>query len=78
MWNESDMKFQCWDKEIEAKSVTVNNQEGEFGIEEIDLETEDKSGLNLFKRQVDSIRYHMEIITLQSCSSFDRTKSRAA
>ena len=35
MWNESDIEFQCWDKGNEAKSVTVNNQEGEFGIEEI-------------------------------------------
>ena len=37
------------------------NQEGKFGIVEIDLEAEDKSGLNLFKRQVDGIRHHMEL-----------------
>ena len=55
------MEFQCWNGEKEAKSVTVYNQEGKFGIMEIDLEVEDKSGLNLFKRQVDGIRYHMEL-----------------
>ena len=49
------MEFQCWNGEKEAKSVTVYNQEGTFGIVEIDLEVEDKSGLNLFKRQVDGI-----------------------
>ena len=42
MWNELDMEFQCWDKGNYTKSVTVNNQEGEFGIEEINLEAEDK------------------------------------
>ena len=61
MWNESDMAFQYWDEGNEAKSVTMNNQEGEFGIEEINLEAEDTNGLNLFKQQVDGIRYHMEL-----------------
>ena len=61
MLNELDMEFQCLDKGNDRKSVTVNNQEGKFGIEEIDLEAEDKNGLNLFKRQVDGIRYHMEL-----------------
>ena len=50
MWNGLDMEFQCWNKGNEAKSVTVNNKEGELGIEEIKLKAEDKSGLNLFKR----------------------------
>ena len=45
----------------EAKSVTVNNQEGQFGIVKIDLEAENKSGLNLFKRQVDGIHYQIEV-----------------
>jgi hypothetical protein len=61
MWNELDMEFQCLDKGNERKLVTVNNQEGKFGKEEIDLEVEDKNGLNLFKRQVDGIRYPMEL-----------------
>ena len=55
------MEFQCWDKINDTTSVTVNNQEEEFGIEEIDLEAEDNNGLTLFKQQVDSIRYHMEL-----------------
>ena len=38
MWNELDKEFQCLDKGNDTKSVTANNQEGEFGIEEIDLE----------------------------------------
>jgi len=41
MWNELDMEFQCWVKGNHIKSVTVNNQEGEFGIEEINLEADD-------------------------------------
>ncbi len=42
MWNELGMEFQCWDKGNDTKSVTMINQEGEFGIEEIDLEAKDK------------------------------------
>ena len=62
MWDELDMEFPCWDEGNDTKSVRVNNQEGEFGIEEIDLEGEDKIGLYLFKQQVDGILYHMELL----------------
>ena len=55
------MDFQCWNGEKKGKSVTVYNQEGKLGIVEIYLEAEDISGLNLFKRQVDGIHYHMEL-----------------
>ena len=34
---------------------------GKFGIVEIDLEAEDKSVLNLFKQQVDGIRFQTEL-----------------
>ena len=40
---------QCEDEGNNTRSVAVKNQEGEFGIEEIDLEAGDKFGLNLFK-----------------------------
>ena len=62
MWNELDTEFQWWNEGNEAKSVTVNNQEGGFGTEEIDLEAEDKNGLHLFKQQGDGIRYHLELL----------------
>ena len=39
----------------------MNNQEGTVGIMEIDLEAEDKSGLNLLKRQVGGIHCQMEL-----------------
>ena len=39
----------------------MNNREGEFEIEEIDLEAEDNIGLYLFKRQVDCIHNHMKL-----------------
>ena len=55
------MEFQCWNGEKKGKSVTVYNREGTFGIAEIDLEAEDKSGPNLFKRQVDGIRLQTEL-----------------
>ena len=37
------------------------NQGGELGIVEIDLEAKDKSGPNLFKRQVNGIRLQTEL-----------------
>ena len=69
VWNELDMEFQCWDEGNEEKVVTVNNQVGEFGIEEINLEAEDKNGLNLFKQQVEGICYYMELsLSNNACS----------
>ena len=56
------MEFQCWNGENEAKSVTVYNQEGTFGVVKINLEVEHKSGVNLFRRQVDRIRYQIELL----------------
>ena len=49
-WDQSDMEFQCWNGEKKGNEATVHNQEGKFRIMKIDLEAEEKSGLNLFKR----------------------------
>ena len=61
MGNQSGIEFQSWKDRSDGKLVTVNNQEQRFRMEDINLEVNNKNGLNLFKHKVDCSSYRCDL-----------------